>query len=95
MSPPGVILEGRFVRCTWELPQCLGAAVSDRCTCPRWSAEQLREAELCSWRGVTRIASVDQFHVALLFDGADRRDAYTIAYRPKLGEGARRRLLRW
>lgn len=107
MSPPGVILEGRFVRCTWELPQCMGEAALGRCACPRWTWEQLREAELCSWRGlpqhasgVPKVQGRGDLYRALRSDGVADRTAYGIAYRPPLGDrGSNRRrmlrLLRW
>jgi len=90
-SPPGVVLDGRFVRCTEEIPQCMGEAALQRCTCTRWTREQLREAELCSWRGHDRIRSRGELERAMCQDGEDPRHAWRVAWgRPN----PRRALLR-
>ncbi len=37
----GVFVDGRFVRCTWIVPMCMGRVQNRQgCTCPRWTSAQ-------------------------------------------------------
>ena len=81
MTPPGVIIGGRFVRCTDEIPMCIGAAARSECTCPRWTREQFREAQLCQSRDPkVKIENQTDLWRAMLADEAGESHAWRVAF---------------